>query len=272
MITEYYPVPEKWFWARCLRPRPSRPASDRLVVLGPRHLMEGDASTSTATRFTSRGSLRGWVNRNGRRTELRTAVAWTTGCPYRAGGYWKSAAATLPFPLDGRMVQGEGARYFDPPGGHVRSGMSRPLDALQEHRRDPPDPMGSKVYIPQYKDEGGWFKAADPAERSRAATDVFRSPPASLDDKGQYFPDVPSTWCRRANRPKGAPPGVQNPAPARTPRRAPAPTAAPARPEEPRVARPRCAATSALALPSLGVAAPAAAASDPAATPPARWT
>ena len=48
--------------------------------------------------------------------------------------------------------------------------------------------------------------------------DVFRSPPASLDDKGQYFPDVRIYVVPPGKRvPKGAPPGVQNPAPAPTP-------------------------------------------------------
>ena len=164
---------------------------------------------------------------------------------------------------------GEGARYFDPPGATFGPGQSRPLTPYKSIAVRPRSgiPMGSKVYISQYKDKGGWFTAADVGGAIQGRhVDVFRSPPASLNNKGQYFPDVRIYVVRRASgAPKGARPARRTRRPRRRRRRAPAPMAAPARPEEPRVTRRRCAATAALALALvLGVAAPAVAASEPA--------
>ena len=51
-------------------------------------------------------------------------------------------------------------------------------------------PLGSRVYIPAYKHDGhgGWFVAQDTGGAIVGhRIDVYRSPPASAGDPGQYL-------------------------------------------------------------------------------------
>ena len=224
VITEYYPVPEKWFVGEKVE-APGLPGQHRIDWLYSARgvSMEGDGIDLDGNKVhIEELGDGGWVNARGRSTDSDGDGHWSSGSPFwRAGGYWKSAAGDVTFPLDaGGWFMGEGARYFDPPGATFGPGQSRPLTPYKSIAVDPDlIPMGSKVYISQYKDKGGWFTAADVGGAIQGRhVDVFRSPPASLDDKGQYFPDVRIYVVPPGKRvPKGAPPGVQNPAPAPTP-------------------------------------------------------
>ena len=51
-------------------------------------------------------------------------------------------------------------------------------------------PLGSRVYVPAYRNDGhgGWFIAADTGGAINGRhIDVYRSPPASSADSGQYL-------------------------------------------------------------------------------------
>jgi 3D (Asp-Asp-Asp) domain-containing protein len=66
-----------------------------------------------------------------------------------------------------------------------------PLHFYQSIAVDPSViPLGSKVYVPAYRNDGygGWFVAQDTGGAITGHhIDVYRSPPASPDDGGQYL-------------------------------------------------------------------------------------
>ena len=187
-------MPEKWFVGEKVE-APGLPGQHRIDWLYSARgvSMEGDGIDLDGNKVhIEELGDGGWVNARGRSTDSDGDGHWSSGSPFwRAGGYWKSAAGDVTFPLDaGGWFMGEGARYFDPPGATFGPASRRPLTPYKSIAVDPDlIPMGSKVYISQYKDKGGWFTAADVGGAIQGRhVDVFRSPPASLDDKGQYFP------------------------------------------------------------------------------------
>ena len=72
-------------------------------------------------------------------------------------------------------------------------GSSIPLRPYRTLAVDPHlIPMGSRVYIPAYRDKpgGGWFVASDTGGAIQGRhLDVYRPPPKTLGDKGRYLKD-----------------------------------------------------------------------------------
>jgi 3D (Asp-Asp-Asp) domain-containing protein len=225
VITEYYPVPEAWFggWKVAA---PGLPGQHRVDWLYSARgvSMEGDGIDldGNLVHIADVGDG-GWVDEHGRPT-----TAGGGGHPFwRAGAYWKSADGWVTFPLDvGGWFHGIGASFVSSPNSTFGPGESRPLTPYKSVAVDPGlIAMGSKVYIPQYKDHGGWFKAADTGGAIQGRhVDVFRTPPASIDDTGHYFSGARIYVVPPGKRaPRGAPPGSQEPAPAPTQPQPPAP-------------------------------------------------
>jgi 3D (Asp-Asp-Asp) domain-containing protein len=222
-ITEYYPVPEDWFVGQKVN-APGLPGQHRVDWLYSARgvSMEGDGIDldGNEVHIDELGSG-GWVDQRGRSTSSDGHGRWSHGSPFwRAGGYWKSADGWLTFPLDaGGWFRGAGRRYVAPPGATFAAGPSRPLTPYRSVAVDPHlIAFGSKVYIPQYADHGGWFVAEDTGGAIQGRhVDVYRTPPASIDDAGQSFDNARIYVLPPGQAlPASAPRGSGNPAPART--------------------------------------------------------
>jgi len=216
VITEYYPVPESWFVGQKVT-APGLPGQYRVDWLYSARgvSMEGDGVdlNGNQVHIDDVGDG-GWVDQHGKPTS-----AGGGGDPFwRAGAYWESADGWVTFPLDaGGWFRGIGATFVNPPDATFAPGQSRPLTPYESVAVDPDViPMGSKVYIPQYRRHGGWFTAADTGGAINGRhVDVFRTPPASIDDTGHYFAGARVYVVPPGRRaPHGAPPGASTPTPA----------------------------------------------------------
>lgn len=192
-ITEYWPASESWFVGRMV----SAPG-----LLGLHHIdwlysasglsMQGDGvGLDGRTYHIESLGDGGWVTATGRRTDPSTG--WQAGAPYwRAGGYWLTRTQTLTFPLAGGGWSADvGRRYVPLRGVSFAAGASLPLRFYQSIAVDPRViPLGSRVYVPAYRADGhgGWFIAADTGGAINGHhIDVYRPPPASSSDPGQFF-------------------------------------------------------------------------------------
>ena len=133
----------------------------------------------------------GWVTADGVTTS--PGSGWAAGAPYwRAGGYWRNRHGAVTFPLAGSgWSDGAGRRYVPLRDVTFAAGASLPLRFYQSIAVDPGViPLGSRVYVPAYRDDGhgGWFVAQDTGGAINGRhIDVYRSPPSSPTDSGQYL-------------------------------------------------------------------------------------
>ena len=197
-ITEYFPVPERWFVGKRVR-APGLSGLHRIDWLySARGLsMEGDGIGLNGRRYHIDGlGTPGWVNARGRATRpTRVAGRWSNGRPFwRAGGFWLNALERPTFQLaDGTWYDGDGVRFVRPPKGiSFESGPSRPLRFWRSVAVDPDViPLGSRIYVPAYRHVrgGGWFRAEDVGGAIIGRhLDVFRPPPRTPGG-GQFLRD-----------------------------------------------------------------------------------
>ncbi len=192
-ITEYWPAPEKWFVGRLVR-APGLSGKHRIDWLysatGVSMEGQGLGSDGRMYHINALGDG-GWVTRNG--TPTTPSDGWSAGPPYwRAGGYWRSHNGGVTFPLSaGGWSAGDGVKYVPLRGVSFARGASLPLHFYRSIAVDPSViPLGSEVYIPAYRHDGygGWFVAQDTGGAINGLhVDVYRSPPASPNDGGQYL-------------------------------------------------------------------------------------
>jgi len=192
-ITEYWPAPESWFVGRLV----SAPGLsglhriDWLYSAGGLSMQGDGVGLDGRTYHIQSLGDGGWVTAAGRRTD--PANGWTAGAPFwRAGGYWLTRAHALTFPLSaGGWSAGVGRRYVPLRGVSFAGGMSLALGFYRSIAVDPQViPLGSRVYVPAYRADGhgGWFIAADTGGAINGHhIDVYRPPPASSSDPGQFF-------------------------------------------------------------------------------------
>jgi 3D domain len=192
-ITEYWATPESWFKGKLVK-APGLPGKHRIDWLYSAMgvSMEGDGIGLDGRRYhiDSLGNG-GWVTAAGKPTSASNG--FRAGSPYwRAGAYWRNAHGGVTFPLSaGGWDNGTGKHYVPLRGVSFASGPSLPLHALQSIAVDPSViPLGSRVYIPAYKDDGhgGWFVAQDTGGAiNDKRIDVYRRPPSSPGAGGQYL-------------------------------------------------------------------------------------
>jgi 3D (Asp-Asp-Asp) domain-containing protein len=192
-ITEYWPAPESWFTGRLVA-APGLSGEHRIDWLysasGVSMEGEGVGLDGRIYHIDALGAG-GWVTASGVATT--PSDGWSAGAPYwRAGGYWRNRAGGVTFPLQaGGWSAGTGRRYVPLPGVSFAAGPSLPLRFLQSIAVDPSViPLGSRVYVPAYAHDGhgGWFIAQDTGGAiSGHHIDVYRRPPASPADSGQYL-------------------------------------------------------------------------------------
>ena len=134
----------------------------------------------------------GWVTAAGASTS--PFDGWAAGAPYwRAGGYWRNRAGAVTFPLRGRRLVGRHraqvrAAARASPSPPARRCRSRYYQSIAVDPRV--IPLGSRVYVPAYAHDGhgGWFVAQDTGGAIDGHhIDVYRPPPASPNDGGQYL-------------------------------------------------------------------------------------
>ena len=185
IVTEYYPVPERWFDG-VLATAPGSAGRHRVDWLYSASgvSMEGDG-VDLAGRHVHIANLgtAGWVNSVGVPTvPPRCGIRWSHGPPaWRAGG-WRNHAGQVTYPRAaggwsngvGHWVGAYGGATFEP-------GSSLPLryyHSVAVDRRL--IPTGSRIYIPAYRTvSGGWFVAQDTGGAIIGRhIDVYRPPTA----------------------------------------------------------------------------------------------
>ena len=192
-VTEYWPAPERWFTGRAVA-APGLPGKHRIDWLysatGVSMQGNGIALDGQLVHLDALGNG-GWVTAAGTPTD--PLAGWSGGAPYwRAGGYWQNRHGAVTFPLAaGGWSNGAGRRFLPLHGVSFAAGPALPLHFLQSIAVDPSKiPLGSRVYIPAYRRDGhgGWFVAQDTGGGITGRhVDVYRAPPASASDGGQYL-------------------------------------------------------------------------------------
>jgi 3D (Asp-Asp-Asp) domain-containing protein len=192
-ITEYWPAPERWF-VGALVSTPGLPSKHRIdwlySALGVSMEGQGLGLDGRMYHIDALGSG-GWVTVGG--VDTSPSDGWSAGPPYwRAGGYWRNSSGGVTFPLQaGGWAHGSGRHYVPLPGVTFASGAALPIRFYRSIAVDPGTiPLGSRVYVPAYRHDGhgGWFLAQDTGGAIGGRhIDVYRSPPASPTNGGQYL-------------------------------------------------------------------------------------
>lgn len=195
IVTEYYPVPERWFNGASV-PAPGSAGRHRVDWLYSANgvSMEGDGIDLQArhVHIANLGSV-GWVNAAGKPTSPpRCGIHWSHGPPaWRAGG-WRNELGAVTYPLAdgagwsngaGHWVGGYGGASFE-------FGASLPLRPYHSVAVDPRlIPRGSRIYIPAYSHiNGGWFLAQDTGGAIIGRhIDVYRPPTTKPFGSGRLF-------------------------------------------------------------------------------------
>lgn len=181
-VTEYYPVPEKWFVGARVK-APGVPGTHRVEWLygGAGLFLEGDGVDLQGRRVHLNLVGRpGWVDKNGKSTSVGSSrpIFW------RKSG-WRAKRGRVTFPLEkGGWYRGMLPRkYIKPKGTSFASGPSLPtLSYWRTIATDPRlIPKGSRVYVPAYKNKpgGGWMRAVDTGSAIVGRhIDVYRPAPS----------------------------------------------------------------------------------------------
>ena len=208
IVTEYYPVRERWFDGSITRTPgvSTRHRSDWLY--GPHGVaMNGEGLGWDGRYYHFAGPYDvGWVNRDGRVTEACWTGRWTSGPPASLDVGWRNAAGQVTFRLaSGGWTNGAGRHYVRPPAA-LRFTVGRAdLPFWHTVAVDPHVvPIGSRVFIPVYCDTParGWFRALDTGGAIIGYHfDVYRAPPPTLQlrsFRGQRVYVVPPGATSRA--------------------------------------------------------------------------
>jgi hypothetical protein len=185
LVTEYFPVPERWFTGAPVY-TPGLNGKHRVDWLYSAEglSMEGDGVGLDGRRYHIEDiGSQGWVTAEGRRTRP-TRRGWSRGKPFWRAVGWRNRHRRVTFPLaGGGWWRGVGVRYIEPRGISFAPGPSKPLDYYRSVAVDPRlVPLGSRVYIPAYRNTagGGWFRAEDTGGAIIGRhLDVYRPAPPS---------------------------------------------------------------------------------------------
>lgn len=193
-VTEYFPVPERWFGGRRVK-APGLSSRHRVDWLysGRGVAMQGEGIGLDGRHYgiDAVGSA-GWINSSGRRTAPgRCAGRWTDGWPVWLEGGWRSRSGAVTFPLarggwaNGRArerVSSGGVSFAPRPRPTARPGRTAAVDTSLIA-------PGSRIFIPAYRSvNGGWFRAEDTGGAIIGRhIDVFRTPPREPGNRGRVL-------------------------------------------------------------------------------------
>jgi 3D (Asp-Asp-Asp) domain-containing protein len=192
-ITEYYPVPERWFTGRRIAAPGLGGTHSADWLYSARGLaMEGDGIDRLGQRVhVSELGSTGWVNSAGRHTVPVCLGKWSNGSPVWLKGGWRNAHGAVTFPLaSGGWSNGPGFRTLQYGGVTFAPHPSKPLRYYHSIAVDPQlIPLGSRVYVPAYHGlGGGWFTAQDTGGAIKGRhIDVYRPAPPGPNDLGRYL-------------------------------------------------------------------------------------
>lgn len=183
LITEYFPVPERWFVGRKVRAAGLRTKHRVDWLFSGRGLpMEGSGTglDGRGYYFAAEGRA-GWVTKDGKHTSARNG--FSGGPPYWLSVGWRNRNGRVTFPLEkGGWSRGLPKRKLPNRGVRFAKGKPKPLTFWRSLAVDPSFiPMGSRIYIPAYKSKpgGGWFRAADTGGAINGRhVDVYRPAPS----------------------------------------------------------------------------------------------
>jgi 3D (Asp-Asp-Asp) domain-containing protein len=186
-ITEYWPVPERWFQGRLVR-APGLSGRHRVDWLysGSGVMMQGDGFGVDGLRYhIQKVGGQGWVDERGRATAPRTH-GWTRGFPFWRAVGWRDRKGYVTYPLaTGGWSHGPPRRYIEPRGISFDPGPSRSLVFWRSVAVDPRlIPMGSRIFVPALCDTPGrgWVVAADIGSAIIGRhLDLYRPAPATRD-------------------------------------------------------------------------------------------
>ena len=215
LITEYYPVRERWFSGVRVRAAgiPGRHRVDWLYG-GHGVVMNGQGIGLDGRMYHFDGPYDlSWVNAAGRKTFGCPSGTWTNGSAAWLEFGWRNRRGYVTFPLArGGWSNGRAARVIPAPATpRFGRGPTRPLPYWKTVAVDPRlIPLGSRVFIPVYcrTPANGWFVARDTGGAILGRhVDVYRRPPASLvlrvfRGKAIYVipPGTRSDWTPRCPR------------------------------------------------------------------------
>jgi 3D (Asp-Asp-Asp) domain-containing protein len=194
IITEYYPVPERWFdGVRVSAPGSAGRHRVDWLYSANGVSMQGDG-VDLAGRHVHIANLGavGWVNSAGKPTvPPRCGIRWSHGPPaWRAGG-WRNGIGQVTYPrASGGWSDGVGHWVGDYGGATFEPGSSLPLRYYHSVAVDPAlIPRGSRIFIPAYRNiSGGWFLAQDTGGAIIGRhIDVYRPPTAQAFGTGRLL-------------------------------------------------------------------------------------
>ncbi|MBA3585047.1 MAG: hypothetical protein H0W36_11070 [Gemmatimonadetes bacterium] len=196
LITEYYPVPERWFRGKLIS-APGLTGKHRADWLygGGGVSMEGDGIGLDGGRYhIYRTGDQGWVDEHGKPT-VPGVQGWSRGFPFWRGVGWRNRRGQVTFPLaGGGWFRGAPKRYIGPAGIEFGTGPSRPLDFWRSIAVDPSlIPMGSRVFVPELcgTPGRGWTIAEDIGGAIIGRhIDVYRPAPAGPHVKSDVWRDA----------------------------------------------------------------------------------
>lgn len=209
VVTEYYPVRERWFAGRPTRTSglSSRHRIDWLY--GPHGVaMNGEGIGSDGRYYHFAGPYAiAWVNAAGGVTSGCWNGIWTNGPPASLDVGWRNGRGQVTFPLaGGGWTNGRGIHYVAPFGTpQFAVGLSMRIPFWHTVAVDPHVvPRGSRVFIPAYCDTPahGWFRALDTGGAIIGYHfDVYRAPPRTLELhslRAQKVFVLPPGWTLKA--------------------------------------------------------------------------
>jgi 3D (Asp-Asp-Asp) domain-containing protein len=198
LVTEYFPVPERWFVGRPVAAEglPGRYRQDFLY--SPRGVsMEFDGVTRSGERIhlaNDEGIT--WVNRNGYATLPRPDGRWSDGAPAWRDVGWRNGDGRPTFHrLRGGWSNGRGVRLERSPMRFAPGPSERFLRYWHTAAVDPRViPLGSRIYVPRFRNapNRGWFVAQDTGSTIIGhQIDLYVPPPARSDSDLQFSGRIP---------------------------------------------------------------------------------
>lgn len=167
LVTEYFPVPERWFVGAPVRAAglPGKYRQDWLwSPSGLSIEFDGVALDGTRVHFANDEGIT-WVNAQGYPTRPKADGTWSNGQPVWRDVGWRNANGQPTFPkISGGWSNGRGVRFERSPL-RFALGPSQPFLRYWHTAAVDPKviPLGSRIYVAKYKSapNHGWFVAQD---------------------------------------------------------------------------------------------------------------